>query len=179
MKKFCGLKLLGLVVILALAFVFIGLNFVQGQVKIQKGKPPWVGAQKYTWTAVILDGFGIRGIEAARYDDSWPGWVYEDAESNVNVSVEIRRAPFDDGVEMYWTRFRLEIFHPAQIDLEFDPYDAWFYPDTPDAQCLYPGGYDSEDPMSMLYFMRDSFHPHPEYDSVTIGFATDPMCPGP
>ena len=176
MKKFLGLKILGLVAILSFAFVFAGLSSVQGQVttKGKPAKPPGQDkAAKYTWSAVILDGFDLKGIEAARYDDDWPGWVYEDSESNVNVSVEIRRAPFDDGVEMYWTRFRLEIFHPEQIDLEFDPYDAWFYPDTPDAQCLYPGGYDSGNPMSMFYFMRDSFHPHPEYDSVEIRFNTD------
>ncbi|UCE41850.1 MAG: hypothetical protein JSV17_02355 [Candidatus Aminicenantes bacterium] len=173
MKKIYGLKFLGLVAILAAALVFIGIDFVQGQVKIQKGKPPWTGKQKYTWSAVILEGFDIRGIEAARYDETLRGWVYEDLESNVNVNVEIRRAPFDDGVEMYWTRFTFEIFYPIQIDLEFDPYDAWFYPDTPDAQCLYPGGLDSGDPMSMLYFMRDSLHPHPEYDSVSFRINTD------
>jgi hypothetical protein len=169
MKKFRGLKLFGLVAILAFAFVFVGINYAQGK---GKGKKPPKNNTRYVWSAVILDGFGIRGVEAERYDDTWQGWVYEDSESNVNVGVEIRRAPFS-GVTKHWTRFYLEIFDPVQIDLEFNPYDAWFYPDTPDAQCLYPGGYDSEDPMSMLYFMQDSFHPHSSYDKVHFRFNTD------
>ena len=172
MKKFRNYWLFVRVVVIVSLLSLITFNFAQNQVVIQKSKPPHPVKQKYTWSAVILDGFGIRGIEADRYDDTWPGWVYEDAESNVNVNVEIRRAPFD-GVDMYWTRFTLEIFHPAQIDLEFDPYNAWFYSDEPDALCLYPGGYDSEDPLSMFYFMQDSFHPHPEYDSVLIRCNTD------
>ena len=173
MKKIRGMRLLGFVAIVSFAFVCVGLNLVQGQVTIQKGKPPNVGKQKYTWSAVILDGFGISGIEAARYDDTWQGWVYEDSESNVDVSVEIRRAPFEDGVEMYWSRFRLEIFYPVQIDLDFLPYEAWFYDNTPEARCLYPNGYDENEPMSMFYFMQDSLHPRPEYDSVEIKFNTD------
>jgi hypothetical protein len=175
MKKFRSLRLLGLVTILALAFVFVGLSFVQGQVKIQKGKPPWAKKQTYTWSAVILDA-NESGLKAAagdpeRYDSTLPGWVYEDSESNVNVGVEIRRAPFS-GVTKHWTRFYLEIFDPVQIDLEFNPYDAWIYPDTPDALCKYPGG-DSTDPWSMFDFMQNSDHPHPSYEKVYFKFNTD------
>lgn len=175
MKNSRGLKILGLVAIAAFAFVFVGLNFVQGQVKIQKGKPPWVGGQDYRWSAVILDGPGLGLTGAAgdpdRYDADLHGWVYDDSESNVDVAVMTKRAPVD-GVEKYWTSFSLNIFYPVQIDLDFIPYEAHFYTDTPGAQCLYPGGYNSGNPMSMFYFMQGSSHPHPVYQSVSFGFST-------
>ncbi|MGB6864933.1 MAG: hypothetical protein WBE11_04520, partial [Candidatus Aminicenantaceae bacterium] len=104
MRRNKNLKLFGLVVILSLALVFIGIDFVEGQVKTQ-GKPPKLPRKgRYEWSAVILNdpGFGLRGIEGTRYDEFWPGWVYSNSESNVNVGVEIRRAPFD-GVDKYWT----------------------------------------------------------------------------
>jgi hypothetical protein len=44
---------------------------------------------------------------------------------------------------------------------------------TPDALSKYPGEYDSLDPMSMLYFMQSSSHPHPSYDKVYFKFNTD------
>jgi hypothetical protein len=179
MKKMSGLRLLVLVALLAFAFVFVGLNLVQGQVttKGKPDKPPGQDkATKYVWSVVILDGLGM-GLKGAagdmdRYDETWLGWVYDDSESNVNVGVEIRRAPFD-GVEKYWTRFYLEIFYPVQIDLDFIPYDAWFYDDTPEACCIYPGGYDEDEPMSMFYFMQDAYHPHPNYQKVNFRFNTD------
>jgi hypothetical protein len=37
MKKFSGLKLLGLVAILAFAFIFVGLDFLQGEVTARHG----------------------------------------------------------------------------------------------------------------------------------------------
>lgn len=179
MKKSRGLKIFGLVAFVTFALVFIGIDFVQGQVKTlaKPEKPPGLDkATQYVWSAVILDGPGLGFKGAAgdpeRYNGTWPGWVYDDSESNVNVGVEIRRAPYD-GVEKYWTRFYLEIFYPVQIDLDFIPYDAWFYPDTPDALCKYPGGYDSTDPWSMFYFMQDFYHPHPNYQKVYLRFKTD------
>lgn len=184
MKKFRNLKFFGLVAVLTFALVFIGINFVQGQVKIQKGKPPHAGPnkEKYVWSAVILDGqeFGLKGVadDIERYDGDWPGWVYDDSESNVSVGVEIRRAPFG-GVDKYWTRFYLEILYPVQIDFDFIPYNAWFYPDTPDALCKYPGcdgylGCDGvKNPFCMFDFMQNCLHPHPDYHKVRFGFATD------
>ncbi|MFC2163601.1 hypothetical protein ACFLT2_01240 [Acidobacteriota bacterium] len=174
MKKNRNVNLFGLVFILAIALVFVGIDFAQGQVETL-GKPP--GKEKkpnYVWSVVILDdpGFGLKGIDNARNDANWHGWIYDDSESNVNVGVEIRRAPFD-GVEKYWTRFYLEIFYPVQVDFNFIPYEAWFYPNTPDALCKYPGDYLSTDPMSMLHFLQDSYHPHPSYEKVYFKFNTD------
>jgi hypothetical protein len=175
MKKFHGLKVLGLVAIVAFAFVFLGLNIVQGQVKIAKKptKPP--GQDNYVWSVVILDGpaLGLKGIGPPSFipEVGQMGWSFSESNPNVNVGVEVRRAPFD-GVETYWTRFTFEIFFPLQIDLAFIPYDAQFYPDTPDARCIYPGGYDEDDPMSMFYFMQDNFHPLPDYQSVSFKFDT-------
>jgi len=161
------------VFILVVGLVFISIDFVQGQVETL-GKPPGKGRPvEYTWSAVVLEGpgFGLRGIDNLRYDENWPGWIFEDFESNVNVGVEIRRAPFD-GVEKYWARFYLEIFYPVQVDFDFIPYSAWFYPDTPEAMCKYPENYDSTDPMSMLYFLQYSYHPHPIYEKVYFKFNT-------
>jgi hypothetical protein len=175
MKRLCNLKMCGLVVILAVSLVFIGISFAQGQGK-GKGKKPPSNKTQYVWKVVILDqaetGFGIRGIEAARYDETWPGWVYEDTEANVNVDVRIGSAPYGGEIK-YTSVFDLEIFKPNQIDLEFVPWNAWFYPDTPEARCKYPGGYDPFNPFSMFDFMQDQFHPQPEYDRVKFIFKTD------
>ena len=88
------------------------------------------------------------------------------------MEVEIRSGPYD-GETKYYTRFLLEVFKPIQVDLEFVSWDAWFFPDTPEAECRYPGAYDPDDPFSMFYFMQDEFHPHPEYDCFEIKFNTD------
>ncbi|MGB6682001.1 MAG: hypothetical protein WBF08_11860 [Candidatus Bathyarchaeia archaeon] len=176
MKKNLSFKLLSLITILTVILVFIGIDFVEGQVKTlgKPNKPP--GKAKYVWSAVILDdpGLGLKGMidDTDRYDETWPGWVFDDSESNVNVGVEIRRAPFD-GVDKYWTRFFLEIFYPVQVDFNFMPYDAHFYPDSQDPLCKYPGGYDPSDPLSMLYFLQDANHPHPLYHKVLFRFNTD------
>lgn len=176
MKKSLNFKLLGLITVLAAILVFLGIDFLQGQVKPlgKPNKPP--GKGNYVWSAVILDNpeLDLKGImdNPDRYDVSWPGWVYNDSEPNVNVGVEIRRAPFD-GVDKYWTRFFLEIFNPVQVDFNFIPYEAHFYPNTPDALCKYPGGYDPSDPFSMLYFLQDADHPHPLYHKVLFKFNTD------
>jgi hypothetical protein len=176
MKKIHYLKFFGFLAILIFVLVFVGIDIVESQVKLLKKPPDLPSKDKYVWSAVILDqgetGFGLRGMEAERYDSTYPGWVYEDTEPNVNVDVEIRSAPYD-GETKYWTRFTLEIFNPVQIDLEFMPWDAWFYPDTPEAQCRYPGGYDPDVAFSMFDFMQASFHPHPEYYNFWIRFNTD------
>jgi hypothetical protein len=176
MKKNKSMKFFCLITILALALVFIGIDFVEGQVKAQ-GKPSSPpGKAKYVWSAVILDepGLGLKGIidNPDRYDASSPGWVYDDSESNVNVGVEIRRAPFG-GVDKYWTRFYLEIFYPIQVDFNFSPYEAHFYENTSLMRCIYPGSYEENEPWSMFYFMQDSYHPHPEYEKVLFRFNTD------
>jgi hypothetical protein len=177
MKRNLSFKLFGLFTVLTVVLVLIGIDFVEGRVNNQ-GKPPIQPGKgkkgNYTWSAVVLDdlGFGLKGIEGIRYDASWPGWVYNDSESNVNVGVEIRRAPYD-GVDKYWTRFYLEIFYPIQVDFEFIPYNAWFYPNTPDALCKYPGPYVETEPFSMFDFLFSEFHPHPEYEKVLFRFNTD------
>jgi hypothetical protein len=176
MKKVHNHKFFVLLAILIFALAFVSIDFVEGQVKLLKKPPDTPSKDKYVWSVVILDegetGFGLRGLEMERYDSSYPGWVYEDSEPNVNVEVEIGSAPYDGEIK-YSTRFRLELFYPIQIDLEFDPWGAWFYPDTPEAQCRYPGGYDPLVPNSMFYFMQDLFHPQPEYDCFKITFRTD------
>jgi len=178
MKKFRGLKVFGLVAIVTFALVFIGIEFVQGQAKTmgKPDKPPGKEkGEKYVWSAVILDGakLGLKGKadDSERYDETWPGWVYNDSESNVNVGVEIRKGPFS-GVTKYWTRFYLEIFDPVQIDLEFVPLKALVFPETPLALCKYPEG-DSTDPWSMFDFMQNSDHPHMSYEKVYFKFNTD------
>jgi hypothetical protein len=173
MKKNVSLKYFGLIAILTVALVFIGIDFVQGQVKTQgkPNKPP--GKGKYVWSVVILDDseLGLKGIidDIDRHDTTWPGWVYDDSESNVNVEVELRHYPFDG---TYQTRFSLEIFSPVQVDLDLIPYGTHFYENTPDALCIYPGGYDEDDPFSMFCFMQHSYHPHPGYEKIYFRFYT-------
>jgi hypothetical protein len=173
MKKNMSLNLFSLVAVLTFALVFIGIDFVQGQARTQgkPNKPPRKG--KYVWSAVILDnpGLGLKGMidDMDRYDETWPGWVYDDSESNVNVEVEMRWIPFSG---VYQTRFYLEIFNPVQIDIVFSSYEAHFYQTNPLELCIYPGGYEGNNPYSMLYFMQDSSHPHPSYDNVLFRFYT-------
>ncbi len=173
MKKFHGLKLLGLVFILAFAFVFIGFNLVQGQVKIQKGKPPHAGDQKYTWSVVILDGpaSGIKGIGESTFipEAKQKGWSFSDSDPNVNVRIE---TSFSRRSKLYITVFSFEIFYPAQVDFEVKPIYAKLY-DNPDALCKYPEDIFSKEPWSMFNFMQDSHHPHPSYDKVSFRFYTD------
>lgn len=174
MGKFRSLRLFGLVSILSFALVFIGFNFVQGQVKTQD-KPPGKGKPgSYTWSAVILDGYGIQVPEPYTYEEGgYQGWIFDDSDPNVMVRVEIRSA-FFGGEEMYWTRFHLELFPPIQIDLDIVNYGAHFYEETPDAMCIYPedyvGQYPEGDPNSMFRFMQDELHPHSGYESVYFRF---------
>ena len=175
MKKFRGLKLLGLVAVLAFVLVFVGLSLVQGQVKIQKGKPPHAIKDNYTWSVVILDGFDIQVPGPCTYDvgGAYQGWIFDDSDPDVMVRVEIRRAPFG-GAEMYWTGFSFKLFPPIQIDLDIVPYEAHFYDERPDEKCIYPEDYPDQypewDPESMLRFIQDELHPHSGYESVSFGF---------
>jgi hypothetical protein len=95
MKKFHSLKILGLVAILGFVFVFVGHNFVQGQVSTQgkPNKPP--KDENYAWKAVILDGpaSSIKGMGAPSYIPEvgqW-GWAFDDSDPNINVRVEVKR----------------------------------------------------------------------------------------
>ncbi|MGD8540216.1 MAG: hypothetical protein PVI66_16000 [Candidatus Aminicenantes bacterium] len=175
MKKNLSFKLLSLITILTVILVFIGIDFVQGQVTTH-GKPPGKGKPgSYTWSAVILDGYGIQVPEPYTYNvGEYQGWLFNDSDPNVMVRVEIRSAPFD-GVEKYWTRFHLELFPPIQIDLHIDIHEAHFYNERPDEEmCIYPedieGLYPKFDPYSMLRFMQRELHPHSEYESVYFRF---------
>ena len=175
MKKFCSLRLIGFVTIIIFMLSLIVFNFAQSQVEIQKGKPPNTGGDKYTWSVAILDGFGIQVPGPYTYNvGEYQGWIFDDSDPNVMVRVEIRWAPFDEGVEMYWTRFYLELFPPIQIDLDIVEYEAHFYDETSDEKCIYPEDYDGQyperDPYSMLRFMQDELHPHSGYESVYFRF---------
>lgn len=175
MKKTLDFKLYG-VAMLTFALVFIGFNFVQGQVTTH-GKPPGKGKPgQYTWSAVILDGYGIRVPGDYTYEEGgYKGWIFDDSDPNVMVRVENRSAPFDEGVEMYWTRFHLELFPPIQVDLDIVQDEAHFYGIKPDEEkCIYPEDipdqYPELDPYSMLRFMQDELHPHSGYESVYFRF---------
>ncbi len=175
MKKIRVLRLFGLVAILAFAFVFVGLNFVQGQVKIAKKptKPP--ARDNYVWSAVILDESfsSIRGTgdlsyisEVDRY-----GWSFSDSDPNVNVRVELKRgsAHVDN---RYYTAFYVEIFEKEQIDFDFPSHYAEFYPYTQYPRCIYPGNHPEDDPYSMFHFLQNELHPHPFYNWVHFMFLT-------
>ena len=174
MKKICSLSLIGFVAILVFAISFILFNFVQGQVNIQKGKPP--RTEKYSWSVVILDGFDIQVPGPYTYDvgGAHQGWIFNDSDPDVMARVEIRSAPFDEGVEMFWTRFYLELFPPIQIDLDIVDYGADFYNNEEPHRCIYPEDYPDQypdwDPNSMFRFMQDELHPHEGYESVYFKF---------
>ena len=177
MKKIRSLYFICFLAILVIAFCFIAFNFVQGQAKIQKGKPPHAGNEKYAWSVVILDGFDIQVPGPCTYDvgGAHQGWIFNDSDPDVMARVEIRIAPFDDGVEMYWTRFYLELFPPIQIDLDIVDHEAHFYNERPDEEmCIYPedypGQYPELNPYSLLRFMQDELHPHSGYESVYFRF---------
>ncbi len=62
MQKFRKLKLFGLMGILVVALAFIGMNFVQAQVKTTRGKPPKPPKEEVNWevripeTSIMLYG---------------------------------------------------------------------------------------------------------------------------
>jgi hypothetical protein len=177
MKNFHGLKILGLVTILAFVLVFVGLNFVQGQVST-KGKPdkPPKG-EEYAWKAVILDvsGSSIKGIGTSSYIpevDQW-GWFFSDSDPNINVRVETKRLNIH-GDNKYCSRFYIEIFEKEQIDFDFPFYNPVFDTDPPyQPRCLYPGEiYPEDNPYSMFHFMMDELHPHPLYHWMGFRFST-------
>lgn len=174
MKKNPVLKILGVVSVCLLTVAFLRIDLLQGQIAVQ-GKPqrPPGQTDKYSWTAVILDEGTMIGLDAARYDASIPGWVYEDSEPDVDVDVRIGSGPYD-GETKYYSKFSFEVFNPVRIMFGITPWYADWFPNTPDALCKYPGEYDPEDPMSMLWFMQNPFgHPQPEYESFTVRFRTD------
>lgn len=175
MKKFRNLRYIGFAAVIVCVLSLVVFNFAQSQVKIQKGKPPNTVKDNYTWSVVILDGFDIQVPGICTYDvgGAYQGWIFDDADPDVMVRVEIRSAPFDAG-EMYWSGFKFELFPPIQLDLDIVGYEAHFYGDRPDEKCIYhedfTGQYPELDPYSMLRFMQDELHPHPGYESVSFGF---------
>lgn len=192
MKKNKNLKFFGLIAILTVALVFIGIDFVQGQVKTQgkPDKPPGKGKpEKYAWNAVILDGpFSIKGLGVPIDipEVGVDGWVLNDSDPNVNVWVEIREAGSN-----YGAFFRIEIFYPAQIDFDyFLNQDAWptaekiedalEYPELNEGitylPCRYPGcegEIDCSNPFCMFNFLLNHNHPHPAYKKVRLTLRTD------
>ena len=151
MKKNESLKFFVLVAFLAVALVFVSINFVEGQVKTQDkpSKPP--GKDKgdettYAWSAVILDDSlsCLRGVGNLTYPEVGPkiGWIYDSSHADINVSngVKVVNPKNPSQVCSYFT---LEIFYPLQglpeyqIDFtnnisdkvaEFDDYpwtDSW------------------------------------------------------
>ena len=116
MKNFRGLKLLGLVTILAFALIFIVSIFVQGQVKIAKkpNKPP--AQDEYVWSAVILDGpFSIQGKGSHTYSgDEEAGWLYEDSVTNINVSGSVKAVGRSKSPHLVRSYFLIEIFYPIE-----------------------------------------------------------------
>ena len=123
MKKRDRLKLLGFVGIITLAFVFIGLSLVQGQV-MTKGKPAKPPGQdkepEYAWSALILEGpmSSIQGEGANSADnytyvdvngDRYWGWLYGGSESNINFRVRT----VETGTQGTRSNFCFEIFYPV------------------------------------------------------------------
>lgn len=122
MGKRDSLRLLGFVGILVLAFVFIGLSLVQGQVKTQgkPAKPPGQNDDVYTWSAVILEDpiFSIQG-EGGNSADNYTyvevnglgywGWLYDGSEPNVNFRVRT----VETGTQGTRSNFCFELFYPA------------------------------------------------------------------
>jgi len=62
MKKLLDLKLFGLVAILTVALVFIGVDFIESQVKTQ-GKPDKPGKTKTEWIAFTGDLKGGQAVD--------------------------------------------------------------------------------------------------------------------
>ena len=119
MKKFRGLKILGLVTALAFVLVFIGIDFVKGQVITQgkPDKPPGKNkGDKYAWSAVILPGSGedassIIGLGQLEFipELGQYGWRFNDSDENIDVFAEIR-GPIQS---QYSAVFILEILYPV------------------------------------------------------------------
>ena len=190
MKKFRGLKLLGLVTILTFSLVFVCINYAQGQGKGKGKKPPGKDkGGKYAWSAVILPGSGvdessIRGLGQLEFIPELGqfGWFFNDSDENINVFAEIR-GPVQS---QYSAVFILEILYPVpdQNMITFgyihEPFAEFRdnpppvkYPElNPDLEykyCRYPGCEDElcrTNTLCMFDFLRDYPHPYEGYDKV-------------
>ncbi|UCE41849.1 MAG: hypothetical protein JSV17_02350 [Candidatus Aminicenantes bacterium] len=185
MKNFRSLRLLGLVALLAFTFVFVGIDFVDGQVKTlgKPDKPPGKDkGEKYAWSAVILPASGGYLSSIAGFGDpvSIPelndqlGWLFNDSDENVNVYAEIR-GPVQD---QYGAVFIFEILNPVpdQKKITFD----YVYGPTADFRdnlptgweakvCRYPGCIDPicrSNAMCVFNFLQSYPHPYETYDKM-------------
>jgi hypothetical protein len=114
MKKFRGLKLLGLVAFLSIALVFIGINYSHAQGKGKGKKPP--AQDEYVWSAVILDGpFSIQGRGENIYDGmGGHGSIYDPSVTNINVTGDVKAVGRTKSPHLVRSYFLLEIFYPVE-----------------------------------------------------------------
>ncbi|UCG68007.1 MAG: hypothetical protein JSV09_09200 [Thermoplasmata archaeon] len=201
MEKFRGLRLFCFVTILTFALVFIGLNFVQGQVNTQgkPDKPPGLDkGPEYAWSVVILDGlFALQGgTGAAVYaGDGGPGLLYDCSQPNIYSHMRVV-GPMQ---EQYRTSAVFEIYYPDstqgevlyQIDFtgNIQIYNSYFVTEWPEfvdpdlnPDFYYkPGRFpvcgdmriDCGSPYSMFQFMENWEHPQPGYEKFRIDFYTE------
>ncbi len=118
-----GLKILGLVAIVALAFVFLGFNLVQGQVttKGKPDKPPGKDDEtEYAWSSDILDGpFSIQGRGETTYNGlGGNGTLYDSSEGNINIT-NVVKVISPKNPHQVNTNFTLEVFYPVGSETLF------------------------------------------------------------
>jgi hypothetical protein len=122
MKRNKGLRSFGLVTFLSLVLVFIGIGFIDGQVKTQDKPLSPPGKDKddeveYTWSAVIIkDSIScLQGIGDPTYPEvgTKSGWIYDSSHADIDVSngVKVVTPKNPRQVRSYFT---LEIFYPLQ-----------------------------------------------------------------
>jgi hypothetical protein len=181
MKKFRKLKLFGLVGILVVALAFIGMNFVQAEVKGQrKGKPP--GKEKepeYLWRAIILQdpdtsepGGNLLGEEGRLdWDSGFFGYIYIDTDDPGNDQDNIRifgnkiNYSRKGGYSTVFSYFNFEVKHDIQVQI----WDLSLSEDEDEDPisngCGFPEG-------SCLSEFLNNSHPMEGYERIYFGFTS-------
>jgi hypothetical protein len=154
MSKLSKIKMLGLIAIISLFFVFLvsGFPFSSG-----KGKPA-------KWRAVILDlpDSNLTGLDSGRYNDE--GWEYADEEGDVTIYATIGTM-----AGSYRSIFRFMTYYPVQVLFQDITQDFYVYHGEDLVDCGFPT--DTPPITRCLFDFLNSPHPWDEgYMRVQFGF---------
>jgi len=152
MKKHVLIGLLGvsLIAVIALAFLMAAPKPIQ-----------------YTWKAVILDSSqNLTGGTGGVYDNSYPGWVYNDGDEFANVMVVIREYIGRGNVRTYETVFWLEVLSPTQVSLQGMTVGPWGSDET-FKSCGFTGFEGASLPSCWQSFLNGS-HPKDGYQRASF-----------
>ncbi len=116
------------------------------------------------WLAVVLEGGNLSG-DLSRYQSNYGGYVYDDAESAVEVYATMGMMSGSGGT--YWTIFRTWIYYPEKIYIDgMDQFTSFEQDTTPG---LVFNGYPPGGQATLTQFLNGP-HPYDQRYTINIGF---------